>query len=81
MEKITISKDKYERLLLIEKAFTKLSKVVLDSYSENLIEPVVKDFEETGLYSKGFIIDLKEGLKKSSYVFRKDTGESRVADK
>jgi hypothetical protein len=81
MEKITIPKEKYERLLLIEEAYTKLFKVMLDSYNANLIEPVVKDFEDTGIYSEEFIKDLREGLQKSTYAIRKDAGASRVADK
>lgn len=71
MENVTIPKEKYKRLLSIEKAYTRLTKIFLDSAIENSINPVVKDFEKSELYSKEFIKDLREGLSKSSYAFRK----------
>lgn len=80
MEKVTIPKERFERLLLIEEAYTKLSKIVLDSYTENLIAPIIKDFEDTGLYSKEFINDLREGLSKSTYSNSTDKLPTRVAD-
>ncbi|MBX7046135.1 MAG: hypothetical protein K1X86_09880 [Ignavibacteria bacterium] len=67
MENITISKAEYKKLLSIEKAYTKLTKVFIDSAIKNSVEPVVSDFEKSGLYTKEFIKDLKDGLSKSSY--------------
>jgi len=32
------------------------------------IEEVINDFRKTNLYTKGFLADLEDGLKKSSYA-------------
>ena len=70
-ENITISKEKYKKLLSIEKAYTKLAKTFIASAKENSVIPVVREFEKSGLYTKGFLKDLQVGLNKSTYAFRK----------
>jgi len=64
---VTISKEKYKHLLSIERAYSKITRVV----RESTVEEVVADFEKTDLYSAEFVKDLNDGLKKSSYTKRK----------
>lgn len=67
MASITIPKTEYERLEREAKAYRKFAERFFESVLEGSVSDVVKDFEDTGLYTKEFLEDLENGLKKSSY--------------
>lgn len=73
MDTITLPKKEYQSL--IEKAllFEYLAKII--KKQENIFacpptkkaKKVIKEFKATGLYGAGFINDMENGLKRSSY--------------
>jgi len=71
MENITISKSEYMRLKRQADAYKKLAKGIFESAVKNPVQDVVDDFKKTDLYSREFLVDLEDGLKKSSYVDKK----------
>lgn len=66
MASITIPKTEYERLEREAKAYRKFAERFFESVLEDSVSNIMKDFQETGLYSDGFLSDLENGLKKSS---------------
>ena len=62
---VTISKLELNRLKRKAQAYEKLAASIFDLRAP--INEIVTDFKMTGLYSKGFIKDLKAGLQKSSW--------------
>jgi len=66
-ETITISKTQYQKLKSQAKAYEKIMATFFTQAIKNPISQVVDDFKKTKLYSQEFLIDLEEGLKKSSY--------------
>lgn len=68
MDNITISKKEYSKLKLKAKAYEKLAGEVFKNVLKDPVKEVVDDFRKTGLYSDEFLIDLENGLRKSSYT-------------
>ena len=71
MSTVTLKKSEYLKLKKQAAAYRALTgqffrRVLVDS-----VEDVVEDFKATGLYSKSFLADLADGLKKSSYFHKK----------
>ena len=67
MSQVTISKQEYKQLKRQEAAYRKIAAKLFQSIVKDDIASVVRDFADTKLYSKGFLNDLENGLRKSSY--------------
>lgn len=70
MATMRISEKKYKRLSRQARAFRLFSTHVFESVLRDPVEDVVEDFRKTGKYTTGFLADLEEGLRKSSYARR-----------
>ena len=68
MAKVTIPKEEYQKLQKQARAYQKLAARLFESIIKDPIREVVRDFRDTGLYSKDFLADLEAGLRKSSYA-------------
>lgn len=68
MSTITIPKIEYSKLKRQADAYKKLSSRFFEFMVKDPMEEVIKDFRETSLYTKEFLADLEEGLRKSSYA-------------
>ncbi|HMT12207.1 MAG TPA: hypothetical protein PKA39_11375 [Ignavibacteria bacterium] len=68
MDTVTISKKEYKKLVSQAKAYQKLAKGFFENVIKDPIDDVVLDFKKTGKYSNGFLEDLENGLRKSTYV-------------
>jgi len=68
MNIITIPKNEYSKLRRQSDAYKKLSSRFFEFMIKDPIEEVINDFRKTNLYTKGFLADLEDGLKKSSYA-------------
>jgi hypothetical protein len=71
MDTIKIDKKEYKRLLRVESAYKKIVGEVYNSKLNDSVNDVIKDFDETKLYSAEFLKDLGEGLKQSTYFNKK----------
>jgi len=71
METVKIEKKEYKRLLRVDSAYKKMIGEYYKSKLNDDVKEVVKDFDNTKLYSSEFLKDLGEGLKKSSYFNKK----------
>ena len=67
MSKVSISKEEYQKLKKQSEAYRKLTGRLSESVIKDPIKDVVRDFQETGLYTKDFLFDLETGLRRSSY--------------
>ena len=65
---ITLSKQEYLRLKQQAQAYRALAAKVFEMPLKDPIAEVVTDFRTTGLYTKEFLADLEDGLRKSSYA-------------
>ena len=63
MSKVTLSKDKYQSLLVQARAYRKLASNFALQIVEEPVSEIVSSFKSTGKYSKAFLSDLEEGLK------------------
>lgn len=74
MDRITIAKNEYERLIEAKLKYEYLRQVIEeDIFSPppiKNIKEVVKAFKETGEYNSEFLKSLERGLKRSSYFRR-----------
>ena len=70
MNKITISKTEYEKLRHQAEGYRKLVGRVFEFALKDSVEDVVEDFRKTNLYTEGFLKDLGDGLRDSSYMKR-----------
>lgn len=68
MATITIPKTEYSKLKRQSDAYKKLSSRFFESVIKDPIEEVINDFHKTNLYTKGFLADLEDGLRESSYA-------------
>jgi hypothetical protein len=68
MAKVTIPKEEYKKLQKQSRAYRKLAARLFELLIKDPVREVVKDFRDTGLYSKEFLVDLESGLRKSSYA-------------
>lgn len=67
MEKVAIPKIEYDRLKREASAYRKFATHFFESAVRDPIYEVVEDFQRTNLYTKEFLEDLEDGLRKSSY--------------
>ena len=67
MSRITISKTEYTKLKKESKAYRAVASRLFEMLIKDPVKNVVEDFRKSGLYSKEFIADLEQGLRKSSY--------------
>ena len=63
MNKVTISKTKYQFLLSQANAYKKIASNFASQIVEEPLAEVMKSFRSTGIYSKEFLLDLEDGLK------------------
>lgn len=68
MATVTISKREYAKLRQREEAYKKLTARFFELALKDPISDIVEDFRKTGLYTKEFLGDLEDGLRKSSYA-------------
>jgi len=66
-EQVTISKTDFLRLKKQAQAYRTLAASVFRFAVKDPVKEVVQDFQDTNLYTDGFINDLESGLRKSSY--------------
>ncbi len=64
---ITLSKEKYLRLKQEAEAYRIMVAKVFELPLRDQVDAVIADFKATDLYTKEFLMDLKDGLNKSSY--------------
>ena len=64
----TLSKQEYLRLKQQAQAYRTLAAKVFEMPLRDPVAEVVADFKATALYTKEFLVDLEDGLRKSSYV-------------
>ena len=67
---VTLPKEEYLRLKQQALAYQNLATEVFELPFKNPIGEVVADFKATNLYTKEFLTDLEDGLRKSSYAKR-----------
>ena len=67
---ITLSKTEYSRLRDQARAYRSLVSRVFELQLRDPIGEVAADFRTTGLYSEDFLLDLENGLRKSTYAKR-----------
>lgn len=68
MTKIILPKIEYEQLKRQAEAYREFAASFFELTIKDPIEAVVEDFRGTKLYSKDFLNDLEDGLRKSSYA-------------
>ena len=66
MSTVTIPKLEYEVLQKRARAYEELAGLFFKKAKSEPVSEIVEDFKKTGLYSKLFLRDLKDGLEKSS---------------
>ena len=64
---VTIPKTEYQRLKKEAIAYRRLKTQLFESLVQDPVDKVVLNFKKTKLYSRGFLKDLEEGLRGSSY--------------
>lgn len=67
MTTITLSQKEYQKLKNQARAFQEAAARFFASAIGDSVDDIVQDFQSTDLYSKPFLHDLEQGLKKSSY--------------
>ena len=67
MSKISISREEYKNLKKQSEAYKTLATRFFETAIKDSTKDVVKDFHNTNLYTKDFLSDLENGLRKSSY--------------
>lgn len=68
MAKVILSQIEYNRLKREAIAYRSFLAEVFETAIRDPINEVVEDFRKTSLYSKFFLKDLEQGLRKSSYT-------------
>lgn len=67
---ITISKTAFLQLKRQADAYQKIAAKLFELPLRDPIHEVVADFRDSNLYAEGFLNDLEDGLRKSSYAKR-----------
>lgn len=67
---ITLSKQDYLRLKQQAQAYRMMAARMFELPLRDPIDEVIADFRATGLYTNEFLIELEDGLRKSSYAKR-----------
>ncbi|MEA3344527.1 MAG: hypothetical protein U9Q16_02525 [Patescibacteria group bacterium] len=65
---VTVPKQEYLRLKQQAKAYRSMAAKVFELPLKNIVNEVVADFRVTNLYTDEFLMDLDDGLRKSSYT-------------
>ena len=71
MDKISISSTEYKRLRRQAEAHKKLVSRFFESVARDYVDEIVGDFKKAKLYSEDFLLNLEEGLRKSSLLVLK----------
>lgn len=67
MATVTIPQTEYLRLAQQANAYQKITASLFEFVIKDPTQEVVADFKKTNLYTEGFLNDLEDGLRKSSY--------------
>jgi len=67
-DSITLPKQEYLRLKQQAQAYRNMATRVFELPLKDPIAGVVSDFKDSGLYADDFLVDLEDGLRKSSYA-------------
>ena len=65
---ITVSKQEYLRLKQLAQAYRIMAARMFELPLRDPVDEVVADFRATDLYTEEFLLDLEDGLRKSSYA-------------
>ena len=65
---VTIPKTEYTRLKREAGAYRRFTEQFFQTAIREPIEDVVEDFRKTDLYTKEFLSDLEDGLRRSSFA-------------
>lgn len=65
---VTLPQREYSRLKQQAKAYRILIAKMFEMPLRDSVDEVVSDFRSTNLYTDEFLIDLEDGLRKSSYA-------------
>ena len=68
MATVRVTEKEYERLSRQARAFRLFAAHVFASMLRDPVEEVVGDFRATGKYTPKFLVDLEDGLQKSSFA-------------
>ncbi|TSC72010.1 MAG: Uncharacterized protein G01um101438_770 [Parcubacteria group bacterium Gr01-1014_38] len=71
MATVKIPEKEYKRLARQARAFRLFAAHVFASVLRDPAEEVVEDFRATGKYAPKFLVDLEDGLRKSSFSSRR----------
>lgn len=64
---VTITKKEYRELKRDAREYRRITTRVFESVVKDDVTAVVADFRKTDLYTDGFLSDLEQGLRKSTY--------------
>lgn len=67
MTTVTMPKIEYLKLKREANAYRNIKTHLFESLVQDPVDKVIRDFEQTKLYSKAFLQDLEKGLRRSSY--------------
>jgi len=70
MSRMTVSRTEYVKLRRQAAAYRRMTARLFETVIKDPIHEVAEDFKNTDLYSKEFLKDLEEGLRRSSYAKR-----------
>jgi hypothetical protein len=68
MATVTIPKVEYQTLKRQSLAYKRLAARVFETAVKDDVTAAIKDFADTGLYTRAYLAELEEGLRKSSYA-------------
>ena len=68
MDTVIIPKTEYSKLKRQSDAYKKIYSRFFEIIIKDPKEDVIKEFQKTNLYTREFLTDLEDGLKKSSYA-------------
>lgn len=71
MATVKVPEKEYKRLERQARAFRLFATHVFESVLRDPVEDVVEDFRKTGKYTPEFLVDLEDGLRKSSFAKRR----------
>lgn len=65
---VTLPKEEYLRLKQQAQAYRSLAAKVFELPLKDPVSEIVRDFKAANIYTKEFLTDLEDGLRKSSYT-------------
>lgn len=68
MVTVAVLRSEYQKLKRQANAYRRFVAQIFESSLHDPVDDVVKDFKNTNLYSEEFLMDLENGLRRSSYA-------------